>query len=104
MNNSFFRWQDETLILYCHIQPGASRDGIAGLHGERLKIRLQAPATEGKANKHLTKYLAKRFGVSDQDVVIASGISSRQKTIHITRPHKIPDEIDINFRQSSVTL
>ena len=39
---AFYRWQDNTLLLFCHIQPGASRDEFAGLHGERLKIRLRA--------------------------------------------------------------
>ncbi len=95
MSKTFFHWQGDTLILFCHVQPGASKNELTGLHGERLKIRLQAPATEGKANKQLTKYLATRFGVSAQAVEISSGTSSRQKTVRIHQPQKIPDEVDI---------
>ena len=35
---SHYRWDGEDLILDCHLQPKASSDGFAGLHGDRLKI------------------------------------------------------------------
>jgi len=37
------------VILELHVQPGASRSEFAGEHGGRLKVRLAAPATEGRA-------------------------------------------------------
>lgn len=40
---SWYRWSGDDLILDCHLQPKASRDEFAGLHGDRLKIRLTAP-------------------------------------------------------------
>ncbi|MFX8899343.1 DUF167 family protein, partial [Acinetobacter baumannii] len=61
---SFYRWDGEDLLLDCHLQPKASRDEFAGLHGERLKIRLTAPPVEGKANAHLLAFLGKAFGVA----------------------------------------
>jgi len=60
----FYRWDGDDLILDCHLQPKASRDEFAGLHGERLKIRLTAPPVEGKANAHLLAFLAAAFGVA----------------------------------------
>ena len=40
-------------MLELHVQPGAKRTEISGLHGERLKIRLAARAVEGAANEAL---------------------------------------------------
>ena len=88
---SYFRWDGEDLILDCHLQPKASSDEFAGLHGERLKIRLTAPPVEGKANAHLLAFLGKAFGVAKSQVSLISGELSRQKRVRIQRPQKLPD-------------
>jgi uncharacterized protein (TIGR00251 family) len=61
--------------------PGASRSGIVGWLGEDLKIRIQAPATDGKANDALCEFLAAEFGLPKSAVRIASGYSSRKKIV-----------------------
>ena len=88
---SYFRWDGEDLILDCHLQPKASSDEFAGLHGERLKIRLTAPPVEGKANAHLLAFLGKAFGVAKSQVSLISGELNRQKRVRIQRPQKLPD-------------
>ena len=88
---SYFRWDGEDLILDCHLQPKASSDEFAGLHGERLKIRLTAPPVEGKANAHLLAVLGKAFGVAKSQVSLISGELNRQKRVRIQRPQKLPD-------------
>ena len=88
---SYFRWDGEDLILDCHLQPKASSDEFAGLHGERLKIRLTAPPIEGKANAHLLAFLGKAFGVAKSQVSLISGELNRQKRVRIQRPQKLPD-------------
>ncbi len=52
------------LVLRLYIQPKASRDSIVGLHGDELKVAITAPPVDGRANAHLTKYLAKQFRVA----------------------------------------
>ena len=89
---SYFRWDGEDLILDCHLQPKASSDEFAGLHGERLKIRLTAPPVEGKANAHLLAFLGKAFGVAKSQVSLISGELNRQKRVRIQRPQKLPDQ------------
>lgn len=88
---SYFRWDGDDLILDCHLQPKASSDEFAGLHGDRLKIRLTAPPVEGKANAHLLAFLGKAFGVAKSQVSLISGELNRQKRVRIQRPQKLPD-------------
>jgi uncharacterized protein (TIGR00251 family) len=83
---SFYRWDGEDLILDCHLQPKASKDEFAGLHGDRLKIRLTAPPVEGKANAHLQAFLAKAFGVAKSQVSLASGELNQHKRLRIRTP------------------
>ncbi|WP_315808664.1 DUF167 domain-containing protein [Pseudomonas sp. C9-3] len=95
---SFYFWDGEDLILDCHLQPKASRDEFAGLHGERLKIRLTAPPVDGKANAHLLAFLGKAFGVPKSTVKLESGELNRQKRVRIPHPTKFPAELGIAAR------
>lgn len=79
------------LVLHCHIQPGASRDAIAGLHGERLKIQVSSPPTDGKANERLIRILAAALGIAKSRITLVRGHSSRHKTLHIADLHALPD-------------
>jgi uncharacterized protein (TIGR00251 family) len=71
----------EGVIFKAFIQPRASRNEIAGLNGDALKIRLTAPPVEGAANKMLTQFLAKSLKVRRSDVVILKGEVSRTKQV-----------------------
>ncbi|WP_430460540.1 DUF167 family protein [Thalassolituus sp. LLYu03] len=91
--SSFAQWTDGDLILVCHLQPKASKSEFAGQHGDALKIRIQAPPVEGKANTELVKFLAKQFGVAKSDVEIISGELNRHKRVRIRKPVKLPPDI-----------
>jgi len=71
------------LILELHVQPGAPRSEFAGRHGDRIKVRLAAPAVEGKANEALVEFLAAYFDVPKRNVRIAAGHKSRRKRVVI---------------------
>ena len=70
-------------VLELHVQPGARKTEVAGMHGARIKIRLAAPATEGRANEALIEFLAEKFGVAKRDIRILSGMKSRDKRVVI---------------------
>jgi uncharacterized protein (TIGR00251 family) len=70
-------------VFEIHVQPGAKRSEVAGMHGERIKIRLAAPPVDGKANQALIEFLAGAFGVARRDVSILSGMKSRDKRVAI---------------------
>ncbi|MBC9252708.1 YggU family protein [Pseudomonas alcaligenes] len=86
----WYRWDGEDLLLDCHLQPKASKDEFAGLHGERLKIRLTAPPVEGKANAQLLAFLGKEFGVAKSQVSLESGELNRHKRVRIRAPQRLP--------------
>ena len=65
------------------VQPRASKNEVAGIHGTALKIRLQAPPVDGAANDALVSFLADLLGVSRRSVRIISGDSSRNKTVEV---------------------
>lgn len=88
---SYFRWDGADLLLACHLQPKASKDEFAGLHGERLKIRISAPPIDGRANAQLLAFIAKAFGVAKSQVSLDSGDSSRQKHVRIQAPRQLPE-------------
>lgn len=93
---SWYRWQGQSLLLYCHLQPGASRNEVAGTHGDRLKIRIKAPPVDGKANKALLRYMAELFAVAPSAVAITAGSSSRQKTVSVSQPTVLPESLAIS--------
>lgn len=65
------------------VQPGARKSELDGVHDGRLKIRLQAPAVENKANKALLAFVAKTLGIKKNCVVLEHGDKSRAKTLFI---------------------
>ena len=67
------------------VLPRSSKDEIVGEKDGVYKIKLTAPAIEGKANKALLKLLAKKLGLPKREIRIISGERSRMKSIRINR-------------------
>jgi uncharacterized protein (TIGR00251 family) len=90
VSTDWYSWQGTALILSVRVQPRASRDELAGLHGQQLKVRLTAPPVDGKANQTLLKFLAKVFGVPVGQVTLLSGDSGRNKRVRVEKPRHLP--------------
>jgi uncharacterized protein (TIGR00251 family) len=82
---------DGSITLTIQAQPGAKRTEVAGVHGAALKIRLAAPAVDGKANDELLRFLAQAFRVPQRAVTIVRGETGRRKTVHVVAPQRRPD-------------
>ncbi|PTX99537.1 DUF167 domain-containing protein [Verrucomicrobia bacterium LW23] len=63
--------------------PGARREGAAGMHGERLRVRVRAQAMEGRANEALLDWLAAELDVPRRNLTLTAGAASRAKSIAI---------------------
>lgn len=79
---------DGSLSLTLHIQPGARRTEVAGLHGDALKIRLAAPPVDGKANAALLDFIAATLQVAKSAVSLKSGQTSRRKVVAVAAAPK----------------
>ena len=70
--------------LSVRVQPRASRNEVAGLVGETLKIKLTAPPVEGAANEACLDFLAKLLDLAPSRLAITQGERSRNKVVRIT--------------------
>jgi len=71
------------VTLRVHVVPNAKIDGVVGEYGGAIKIRLRAPAVEGKANAALIRFLAARLKLPRHSIVLESGQKSRDKVIRV---------------------
>jgi uncharacterized protein (TIGR00251 family) len=83
--------RDGAIIFLVRVQPRASRDGIAGVMGGALRVRLQEPGLEDRANVALCEYLAALLKTPKSAVRILSGNRSRSKRVEIrgVQPHQM---------------
>jgi len=72
-----------SVTLTIQTTPNAPRSQIVGWMGERLKVKVKAPAVEGKANAELVRFLAEYFGVRPNAVTLLRGDTARLKTVRI---------------------
>ena len=89
----WYRRHGDVVTLNLHVQPGAKRSEISGLHGEALKIKLAAPPIEGRANEALLKFIAKLFDVPACQIALKLGGQSRHKVISITGSKIDPENL-----------
>ena len=76
--------QNKSLTVSVYVQPRASKNRVAGMHGNAIKLCVTAPPAEDKANGAVINFMADIFGVPKSAVSIKSGRQSRNKKIIIT--------------------
>jgi uncharacterized protein (TIGR00251 family) len=74
---------NDTVLLEVRVTPRAARDAVTGFVEGVLRVRLQAPPVEGKANESLRRLLAERLGLPQRNVEIVAGQTGRTKHVRI---------------------
>jgi uncharacterized protein (TIGR00251 family) len=77
------RYSSYVATLRLHIVPNAKQNKVVGEHGTAIKIKLRAPAVEGKANAALRSLLAEVLNVPEREVFLERGEKSREKMIRV---------------------
>lgn len=68
------------VLIRLKVVPGSSRDALAGVLGDRLKVKVAAAPEAGKANAAVCELLARALGLKPRDLTIESGHASPEKT------------------------
>jgi uncharacterized protein len=79
----FFHPTCQGYLVKVHVVPGARKTAVAGLHGDRLKVKVASPPEKGRANEELLEFLARCLEVPRQAVQLTSGAASRQKVVSV---------------------
>ena len=80
----WIRETEKGIVLPVRAVPRAGKNEIQGVHGDALKIRLQAPPVDGKANETLIRFLSDLLKIPRAQITIIAGESGRNKNILIT--------------------
>lgn len=73
----------EGVAFAIRVLPRSSKCGLAGLQGDALKIRIQEPPVEGRANEACIRFLASLFDVHKDRIAIEAGHRSKNKQVSI---------------------
>ncbi|TAH49569.1 MAG: YggU family protein [Chloroflexota bacterium] len=82
MTNLFHETR-EGVTFAVKVIPRAKRDEMVGIENDALKIRLNAPPVEGRANEALVKFLAQTLNIARANVEIVRGETSRNKVVRV---------------------
>jgi hypothetical protein len=77
----------EDWLLDVRVQPRASRTEFAGLMGDRLRVRLNAPPVDGRANAALVEFISDSCGLPKSRVTLERGQAGRDKRLRL---HGLP--------------
>lgn len=70
-------------LLALKVIPNAPRTAVTGWLGDTLKVKVHAPALEGRANGELGDFLAAQLSLPRRSVTVVQGANSRQKLVRV---------------------
>jgi uncharacterized protein len=102
---SFFQETPQGFALKIFVQPRSSRNRVIGLHGDALKIAIQAPPVDDAANRMCIEFLSKWLDWPRSAVEITSGHTGRTKRIFLrfTSGPSLPPYVEL-CKQKLLTL
>jgi uncharacterized protein (TIGR00251 family) len=81
---TFFSPTRQGYVLRLTVVPGAQRNQVVGLYGDRLKLRLAAPPEKGAANQELIAFLARILDLPKSSFKLILGAQSRTKVVTVS--------------------
>ena len=90
----WYEIKDNYVIINVKAIPNSSKNIIAEVLNDHIKIKIKAPAVEGAANKELVKFFSKEFKVSKSDIDFIGGMTSKRKKIKLPFNEKVKQMIE----------
>lgn len=96
-----FELKEDAICVHITVSPKASRTMVKGIHNGRLKVHIQAPPIDGRANEAVVELFSELCAVPKRSVSIERGETSRLKTVRISNkdPRKLRDVLQALVRQ-----
>lgn len=73
----------EGIYINLQVQPNARQPGVRGIHGDRLKVAVSAPANSGRANEATVAAMADLLEVPQRAVSLVAGKTTRRKRVYV---------------------
>lgn len=80
------------VFIFCKVVPSASKNAVAEFGAEAVRVRVAAPPVDGKANKELTRFLAKLLGVPKSSVQVLKGEAAKNKKVAVAGINRLAAE------------
>jgi len=90
----WYEIKDDYIIINVKAVPNSSKNVIAEVLEEQIKVKIKAPAVEGAANKELVKFFSKEFKVSKSDVEFLGTMTSKRKRIKLPLNERVKKMIE----------
>lgn len=78
-----FKRDGDATVITLHLQPGAKRSAVCGMFGDAVKLAIQAPPVDGRANTALRTFIAAQLKLPTAAVTLVSGASGRDKRVRV---------------------
>jgi uncharacterized protein len=73
----------ETCRIQVRLTPRAARNEVIGWQGDILRVRVNAPPVDGRANEALIELLARRLSTPETSLRLVQGTKARNKVIEV---------------------
>lgn len=75
------RDHSDGVLLSIRVLPGSRKEGILGVHGNRLKVAVHAAPEKGKANDAVIRVLADSLGLRRNQITLHQGVVTQHKVV-----------------------
>ncbi len=91
----WYEIKDDYIIINIKVIPNSSKNVIAEVLEDQIKVKIKAPAVEGAANKELIKFFSKEFKVSKSDIEFVGGLTSKRKKVKLPLNERVKDILGV---------
>ncbi len=91
----WYEIKDDYIIINIKAIPNSSKNVIAEVLEDQIKVKIKAPAVEGAANKELIKFFSKEFKVSKSDIEFVGGLTSKRKKVKLPLNERVKDILGV---------
>ncbi|WP_158675171.1 DUF167 family protein [Candidatus Pantoea edessiphila] len=100
---NFITFKKNSFLINVHINAGTNSNKIIGIHNNKIKINVAAPAIQQKANNLLRNFLSLEFKIPKSNIIIEKGKLGKYKQLKIIKINQIPLIIKRLIKQSSIS-